>query len=249
VATLVWIVSLGDGAFGFTTSSGSGKVKRLAHTERVTLQPSDARGRVTSGSEPIEATAKVVSGAERAAIVAKIQAKYGFMTKFNRLLGSVGGLVVAGVLALRAAASGSGATQEDLADLDDGPIDEMALLNEHTAIFRLDRALFFGAAPRFEADLSGIGGVSVMIMRLKGLTLIDASGAEALARIIADLEARGITVVVKGARAEHDQILSTARVLAQLEVRGHLFDDLPSAIARARRHVEHDGLIGRRGAA
>lgn len=159
------------------------------------------------------------------------------------------GLVVAGVLALRTIASGSGATQEDLADLHDGPVDEMALLNEHIAIFRLDGALFFGAAPRFEADLSGIGGVSVVILRLKGLTLIDASGAEALARVMSALEARGITVLVKGARAEHDQILATAGVLAELEAHGHLFDDLPSAIAHACRHVERDGLIGHRGAA
>ena len=38
VATPVWAVPLDDGKIGFWTSSGSGKAKRLAHTERVTVQ-------------------------------------------------------------------------------------------------------------------------------------------------------------------------------------------------------------------
>ena len=41
VPTPVWIVELDDGRVGFSTSSGSGKVKRLAHTTRVTLQPAE----------------------------------------------------------------------------------------------------------------------------------------------------------------------------------------------------------------
>ena len=147
------------------------------------------------------------------------------------------GLVVAGILALRSVAMGSGATQEDLADHHDGPIDDVELLGERIVIFRLDGALFFGAAPRFEEQLGGIPDVDVVILRLKGLTLIDASGAAALSQIIGDLEDRGITVLVKGARSEHERALSTGPVLAMLDERGHRFDDLESAIAHARRHV------------
>ena len=35
VSTPVWAVDLGDARIGFWTSSGSGKAKRLAHTDRV----------------------------------------------------------------------------------------------------------------------------------------------------------------------------------------------------------------------
>jgi SulP family sulfate permease len=148
------------------------------------------------------------------------------------------GLVVAGILALRAMASGSGATQEDLADHHDGPVDEMALLGEHIAVFRFDGALFFGAVPRFLDQINQIQGVSVVILRLKGLTYIDASGAEALLQIIENLRRRGISVLVKGPRAEHGSILASAGVMSNLEGKGHLFDDLTAAIAHGRQHVD-----------
>ena len=93
VATAVWTVTLDDGRLGFWTSSGSGKAKRLAHTERVLVQPCDARGRVKAGTQPAEGTARLVTGAELDAIGAKIKAKYGFATKVTKWLGTIGGIV------------------------------------------------------------------------------------------------------------------------------------------------------------
>jgi PPOX class probable F420-dependent enzyme len=93
VATPTWVVPLEGGTVGFWTSSGSGKAKRLAHTPRVTVQPSDARGRVKPGTEPTEATAALVSGADLEPIRAAVVAKYGFMTKVTRALGTLGGIV------------------------------------------------------------------------------------------------------------------------------------------------------------
>ena len=93
VSSPVWVVPLDDGKIGFWTSSGSGKAKRLAHTERVTVQPCDARGRVKDGSPPSEATARIVTGPEFATISEKVVAKYGFLTKLTRTLGSIGGMV------------------------------------------------------------------------------------------------------------------------------------------------------------
>jgi len=93
VASPVWAASLDEAKIGFWTSSGSGKVKRLAHTERVTVQPCDARGRVREGTESAEATAQVVTGPELDEIGEKIRAKYGFMTKITKLFGTIGGIL------------------------------------------------------------------------------------------------------------------------------------------------------------
>jgi len=93
VSTPVWVVPLDDGKVGFWTSSGSGKAKRLAHTDRVTVQPCDARGRPKAGTQPIEATARIVTGPEFATISDKVVAKYGFLTKLTRTLGTIGGIV------------------------------------------------------------------------------------------------------------------------------------------------------------
>jgi PPOX class probable F420-dependent enzyme len=93
VPSPVWVVAVDGGAIGFYTSSGSGKAKRLAHTARVTVQPSDARGKVKPGSQPIEGTARVVTGPELEAIRAKVVAKYGVLTKITKFLNTVGGAI------------------------------------------------------------------------------------------------------------------------------------------------------------
>lgn len=93
VATPVWAAPVDGGSFGFWTSSGSGKAKRLAHTARVTVQPCDARGHAKPGSQAVEATARVVSGTEYEVLRKKIIAKYGFMTKITHALGVIGGIV------------------------------------------------------------------------------------------------------------------------------------------------------------
>ena len=94
VSTPTWIIDVGDGTYGFWTSSASGKAKRLAHTSAVRLQPCDARGRVLAGTEPVEATARLVAAPDDAftLIKAKVVEKYGIMTKIAHVLGVLGGI-------------------------------------------------------------------------------------------------------------------------------------------------------------
>ena len=90
VSTPVWVVGLDGGDVGFWTSSGSGKAKRLAHTDRVTVQPC-ARGRVKTGTSALDARAHIVSGDELDAIRERVVAKYGFTTKITKALGTIAG--------------------------------------------------------------------------------------------------------------------------------------------------------------
>ena len=93
VSSPVWCVPLDESSVGFWTSSGSGKAKRLAHTSRVTVQPCNGRGKVKDGSQPIEATARLVTGDELETIRGKVVAKYGFMTKITKFVGSAIGVL------------------------------------------------------------------------------------------------------------------------------------------------------------
>ena len=78
VSTPVWLVSMSDGEFGFSTGKGSGKVKRLRHTARVTLQGCDRSGSDAHG--PVyDGQARLVTGTELARVRAAITAKYGAM--------------------------------------------------------------------------------------------------------------------------------------------------------------------------
>jgi uncharacterized protein len=94
VSTATWIVPLDADRVGFWTSSASGKFKRLRNNPKITLQPSDARGRVKAGTTAVEGTAELVrSGADFDAVQSKVRAKYGVMvglTKFFNTLGHLG---------------------------------------------------------------------------------------------------------------------------------------------------------------
>jgi SulP family sulfate permease len=154
------------------------------------------------------------------------------------------GLVVAAVLALRKVAMTSGATAEPVYQLPgDGVSDdeEEALLSEHIVTYRLDGALFFGAAQRFLVELADVSDVRVVILRLPQLQVLDATGAQALGAIVEDLERRGITVLLKGASPEHLRVLRTVGALDHLAHADHVFDDLDAAVAHAHAHVA--GLV------
>jgi uncharacterized protein len=93
VPTQTWICALDGSRVGFWTSSASGKYKRLRNNPRITLQPSDARGRLKTGSPSVEGTAEVAtSGADFDAIQSGIRAKYGVMVPITRVLNTLGHL-------------------------------------------------------------------------------------------------------------------------------------------------------------
>ena len=145
----------------------------------------------------------------------------------------IAGLVVATVLALRGLSRASGAEREELPG-DSAPGDEQIHL------FRIHGSLFFGDADRLLAEVSGALPGEVVILRLSGLHLIDATGANALADLVQALERRGATVLIKGVRSEHLGLLERLGVISSLRHPNHLFDDLPAALAHARDHVRRE---------
>lgn len=141
------------------------------------------------------------------------------------------GIVVAMVAAIRALAR-SGGVHRDLIPGASRPGDE------HIALFRLDGALFFGAAERMLDAVNEITDVDVVILRLSQLQLLDATGARVITEMIHALERRGITVLVKGIQPEHLRLATRVGVIAALRHENHLFGDLPAAVEHARSHVE-----------
>ncbi len=154
------------------------------------------------------------------------------------------GIAVAALLALRAVARNASAIAEPVADRADGVTrtEEDTLLGEHILTYRLDGALFFGAAQRFLAELTAVEGIQVVILRLPELQVLDATGAQALGEIVSQLEARHITVLIKGPRPEHLRVLKAVGVLDRLAHHHHLFDNLDLAIAHAHEHTHRNSL-------
>jgi SulP family sulfate permease len=151
------------------------------------------------------------------------------------------GIAVAAGLALRHVANTSEAQREALPP-DDQVTDDLEadLLAQHIVVYRFDGALFFGASQRFLTELTAVSDVRVVILRLGEIQVLDATGANALGEIVRELEARGITVLLKGVRPEHLRILQAVGVLDRLAHERHIFDHLPDAIAHARSHLSRD---------
>jgi PPOX class probable F420-dependent enzyme len=91
VATPVWFAAA-DGRLYVFTAEQSGKVKRLRHSPRARVAPSDARGRVRGVWCP--ASARILT--ERRAIEraqAALQAKYGWQMRVTNFLSSLTGRI------------------------------------------------------------------------------------------------------------------------------------------------------------
>ncbi len=148
------------------------------------------------------------------------------------------GLALAAIFALSAVARSSTATMSTVAmapQID--PTDESDLMRDHIVAYRLDGALFFGASQRFLTELTAVSDVRVVILRLPDIQVLDATGARALGEIVAELESRHITVLLKGPRREHLRILQAVGALDRLAHKRHVFQSLDDAVAHAHMHV------------
>lgn len=143
------------------------------------------------------------------------------------------GILVTAFFALRSVARRSSVVREPLPGPPQPGDEEIALL-------RLDGAMFFGVAERISSAIIDPDHprTSVVVIRMSQLGMLDATGANTLAQICAELEARGITVIIKGVRDEHMNLLSNVGVFDSLRHENHLHDSLDEAIAHARTHVK-----------
>lgn len=145
------------------------------------------------------------------------------------------GIVVTAVFALAAVARRSGVRREDL------PFPRQSG-DEHIVLLRLDGAMFFVAAERISTEIldASHAEARVVIIALSQLGMLDATGAHTLACIAEELESRGITVIIKGVRPEHRDLLANIGIIASLRHENHLIETLEEAVAHARRHATAD---------
>lgn len=140
------------------------------------------------------------------------------------------GLVAAALFTLRKFATLSSVKREEIP----GPHKEG---DEHIALFRLDGAMFFGAAERLLQEISQVRDIQVAIIRLSQVRMLDATGAHMLVEVISALELRGVTVLLKGVQPQHLELVTNVGVIRSLRHHKHLFTSLPEAVEHARSHV------------
>ncbi|QNE15454.1 SulP family inorganic anion transporter [Pseudarthrobacter sp. NBSH8] len=143
------------------------------------------------------------------------------------------GLVAAALFTLRKFATLSSVKREEIP----GPHEEG---DEHIALFRLDGAMFFGAAERLLQEISQVRDIQVAIIRLSQVRMLDATGAHMLVEVISALELRGVTVLLKGVQPQHLELVTNVGVIRSLRHHKHLFTSLPEAVEHARSHVRRN---------
>ncbi|WP_438855807.1 SulP family inorganic anion transporter [Agromyces sp. M3QZ16-3] len=175
------------------------------------------------------ATVRSVLGSTRADAVVFVATAV-ITVSVDLITAVLAGIAVAAFLALRALARSSGVHREELP----GPAEAG---DERVGLFRLEGALFFGAAERMLERVGAMRDVDVVIIRMSQLQILDATGAQVITELVQALERRGVTVLVKGIQARHLELARRVGVIDSLRHRNHLFDDLASAVAHARSHV------------
>jgi len=155
---------------------------------------------------------------------------------FDLVVAVEAGVAVTAVLALRQMSRQSSLHREDL-PVEIGSAEEHQLLTEHIAVYRIDGALFFGDTHRFLDELVKVADVRVVILRLGNIRLLDATGANMLAEVVATLQRKGIVVLLKGLPTRHRRVVEAVGVLAELQHSAHVFAELDDAIEHARSHV------------
>jgi sulfate permease, SulP family len=164
----------------------------------------------------------------------------GATVAFDLVTAVVVGVALASLLALRAVANATTFAKEDLGTADVDPELEHALLADHIVTYRLDGALFFGAAQRFLLELAEVTDVEVVILRLGRLRVLDSTGALALADLVEHLQDRGVTVLLASVRPEHRRLIERVGVLAALTHENHLLPSIAEALAHAQRHLRRN---------
>lgn len=190
------------------------------------------------------ATVRSVFGAGRSAAAAFVVTAV-LTVALDLIVAIEVGLAVAVLLALRHLAGTAHVRVEPLPG-------EAEPGDERITLLRLEGPLFFGAADRVSREVLRRSGddSGVVILRLSGLAMVDASGAVALSELIADLEAAGTIVLVKGVQDRHREVLESVRTLDGVTSRGRVFDGLEHAVGHARSHVgtQATGTVVRRAA-
>lgn len=146
------------------------------------------------------------------------------------------GVALAGVFALRALARSTTIGEIPLVEPGSAGEDE-ELYDPHIIAYRIEGSLFFGAAHEALIGLADVADLRVVILRLSRVITMDATGGMVLRDTVAQLNRRGVVVLLSGVKDPHGKVLATLGVTELIGGDEHVFADTRSAVEHARSHV------------
>ncbi|GIW37882.1 MAG: sulfate permease [Meiothermus sp.] len=166
----------------------------------------------------------------------------GMTVAFDLVLAIEVGLVLAGILFIQRMRNSLSLEPMDLTPQVPSHLEvDHDLLRERVVAFRVDGPLFFAAAGEFINNLTQISKVDALILRMRRVKVIDASGANALLTMKQALERKGIKFLISGLQPQPREVLARMGLLDEITTHGHhLFETTDQAIAHAWSHVERN---------
>lgn len=116
---------------------------------------------------------------------------------------------------------------------------EQRVRADDLVVYRIDGPIFFGAADRFFEELLRVdSGIRAVVLRMRGVPVVDVTGATAMRTLVDRLARRNILVLISRLQEQPRQVLDRMGILEQITRSGdHLFEDTDAAIAHARMHL------------
>lgn len=109
-----------------------------------------------------------------------------------------------------------------------------ANLPQGVEIFRIDGPLFFGAIDRFRSAISRLErSHKILILRMKAVPSIDASGVHALKELTKSLRKRNVILILAGLKKEPLQTLTKSSLIDDIG-RDNICENTQEAVKRAR---------------
>ncbi len=164
----------------------------------------------------------------------------GVTVAFDLVLAIEVGLVLAGILFIQRMKNSLSLEPMDLTPQLPQHLEiDHDLLRERVVAFRVDGPLFFAVAGEFINSLTQISQVDALILRMRRVKVMDASGANALLTMKEALERRGVKFLLSGLQPQPREVLERMGLLEKVTTHGHhLFETTDQAIAHAWSHVK-----------
>lgn len=104
-------------------------------------------------------------------------------------------------------------------------------------VYSIDGPFFFGAADQFQETMAEITGTpKVVVLRMRNVPFLDATGLNGLLTATEALRKRGIRVLVSAVQSQPLDLMERAGAMRSIGDE-NLFRDTPAALAEARRHL------------
>lgn len=149
---------------------------------------------------------------------------------FDLVLAVEVGLMAAGILFVKRM-SELGMIKESIETMIPMPDSAMKVC-PHVFVYRLDAPLFFGAADTFVGTIKKHDNIKVLILRLRRVTAMDATGAMALRSIVEHLHRIGAHLLIAGLQPQPREVLENMGIIKMIG-KENLFEHTDQAIIHA----------------